>query len=159
MHFRLYQPDDFNQLYAIEEACFLPPLRFSRSYMRQLVKSTNAATWVAEEDGVLAGFAIIEWLADATESIAYIETIEISEARRKQGIGTELLLRIEASARSAGAQSVWLHVDAENDSAIRLYEAQGYEYQGREKLFYDGRRDALIYSKSLSVVITTSPLV
>jgi len=43
-----------------------------------------------------------------------------------------LLRLIEGSARAAGAQLIWLHVDAENASAIRLYEAHGYLCERRE---------------------------
>ena len=31
MNYRLFEPDDFDELYAIEEMCFQPPLRFSRA--------------------------------------------------------------------------------------------------------------------------------
>ena len=30
-------------------------------YMRQLVESADSATWIAEDDGQIAGFAIVEW--------------------------------------------------------------------------------------------------
>jgi hypothetical protein len=36
MLYRRYLPEDFNALYAIEEACFQQPFRFGRRYMRQL---------------------------------------------------------------------------------------------------------------------------
>ena len=150
MHFRLYQPGDFTQLYLIEEECFQPPLRFPRSYMRQLVSSICTATWVAEEEGVLAGFAIVEWLLEATETTSYIETVEVGAAWRKRGIGAELLLRLERSARKAGTHSIWLHVDAENAPAIHLYEGRGYTQRGREENYYARQRPALIYVKLLS---------
>ena len=149
MHYRLYRPGDFTQLYAIEEACFQPPLRFPRGYMRQLVNTSSAATWVAEEKGELAGFAIVEWLQETAELIAYVETVEVAAAWRKHGIGTELLRRIEQSALTAGAQCIWLHVDAENVSAIRLYESHGFIYQRREEHYYERQRPALIYAKQL----------
>lgn len=156
MQYRLYQPGDFTQLYAIEEACFQPPLRFPRSHMRKLVNSSNGVTWVVEQEGALAGFAIVEWFADGNVTIAYIETIEIAAAWRKQGIGSELLRRIEGSASAAGAQSIWLHVDAANESAIHLYETHGYEYQRREEHYYERQRPALIYAKQLSELATES---
>jgi hypothetical protein len=56
MLYRLYTPRDFPQLYAIEEVCFQPPFRFGRKYMRQLVNRLCTATWIAELDGLMAGF-------------------------------------------------------------------------------------------------------
>lgn len=150
MHYRLYQPADFESLYAIEEACFQPPLRFSRGYMRRLVTSANAATWIAEVNGCLAGFAIVEWSADECSTAAYIQTLEVAQEQRGQGIGTELLRRMESSAQQVGASLIWLHVDAENAGAIRLYEAHGYRLEGREENYYAQRRDALMYAKRLN---------
>jgi [ribosomal protein S18]-alanine N-acetyltransferase len=149
MLYRLFQPADFAPLYAIEELCFEPPFRFSRAFMRQLTQSSRNATWIAEENGEMAGFAIVDLDPSDGAPIAYIQTLEVRPTRRGQGIGAELLRRIESSAKDAGAQSIWLHVDTENASAIRLYEAHGYTRQGREENFYARHRAAFIYRKVL----------
>ncbi len=150
MLYRLYTPEDFADLYAIEEACFEPPQRFGRRYMRQLVVSPNTATWIAEEeDGRMAGFAVVEWTQQTGGMIAYIQTIEVAAARRGRGVGGELLRRIEASAFVADALAIWLHVDAGNAGAIRIYEAAGYLCRGRKENYYARGRAALIYAKRL----------
>jgi len=149
MLYRLYQPADFAQLFAIEEICFQPPLRFSRAFMRELVESPASATWVAEENGELIGFAIVELRTSSDPPSANIPTIEVTPSSRGQGVGAELLRRIESSAREAGARTIWLHVDTENSTAIRLYEAHGYMPQGREENFYARHRPAFIYCKPL----------
>ena len=147
MLYRLYQPEDFDSLYAIEELCFQPPHRFRRRYMRQLVSRANAATWIAEEQGSLRGFAIVEWGERKCGINAYIQTIEVVLAERGRGVGRELLGRIEGSARAAKAAAIWLHVEAENARAIRLYEAQDYRCEGRKETYYPLGRAALIYMK------------
>ena len=90
MNYRLFQPDDFHDLYAIEELCFQPPQRFTRRYMRQLLDSPEAATWVTEHGQTMTGFAIIEWSLQVTGIVAYIATIEILPEYRGKGIGAEL---------------------------------------------------------------------
>jgi ribosomal-protein-alanine N-acetyltransferase len=147
--YRLYTAEDFASLYAIEEVCFQSPFRFGRGTMRQLVHCSNAATWIAEEDGRMAGFAIVEWTREPDEIIAYIQTLEVAPEQRGRGVGGELLLRIEGSARAAGAQAMWLHVDAENEDAIRLYQAHGYLCERREENYYARGRAGLMYSKLL----------
>lgn len=149
MLYRPYIPQDFAQLYALEELCFEPPSRFSRRYMRQLVSCANAATWIADEDGQMAGFAIVEWNQEPDEVIAYIQTIEVSPKQRGCGVGRELLSRAECSARLAGARRIWLHVEVTNAGAIRLYEAQGYRCEGRVENYYPRNRAALLYQKLL----------
>ena len=147
--YRLYRPQDFPALYAIEESCFERPLRFGRAYMRQLVTRDNAATWIAEADGHMAGFAIVEWADEAGETTAYIQTIEVAAEDRGHGVGGELLRRAEGSARAVGTRLIWLHVDAENAAAVRLYKAHGYTGEGREENYYPRGRPALIYAKAL----------
>ncbi|HEY1895123.1 MAG TPA: N-acetyltransferase [Terracidiphilus sp.] len=149
MHYRLYRPADFAQFYAIEETCFQPPVRFSRRYLRQIIEKGNSATWVADEDGSVAGFSVADFTTEFDRTFAYIQTIEVAPAYRKQGIGTELLRRMEDSARGAGATVIWLHVDAANNAAIHLYQAHGYRHQGRQEHYYDRGRAADVYMKPL----------
>jgi ribosomal protein S18 acetylase RimI-like enzyme len=149
MLYRPYQPDDFTQLYAVEEICFQPPFRFSRAYMRQIVTSADAATWMAEENGSITGFAIVQWSIESDETTAYIQTIEVLPQFRRMGVAGELMRRIEDSASKAGARFIWLHVDAENEAAMRLYETHGYTPKGREENYYPRGRAAFVYAKQL----------
>jgi [ribosomal protein S18]-alanine N-acetyltransferase len=149
MHYRLYKPEDFEALYAIEETCFQPPYRFSRAYMRKVVQRRNTATWVAEEDAKLAGFAIVDWTERERVVTAYIQTIEVTPKVRKRGVGGELLRRVEETVRAAHAAVLWLHVEVRNTAAMSLYEAHGYRCEGREEDFYGPDRPALIFVKPL----------
>jgi [ribosomal protein S18]-alanine N-acetyltransferase len=154
MDYRLCQPADFAALYAVEELCFEPPFRFSRSLMRKLVANPNSATFVAEEiaeeNSELAGFAIVDWATVPKGTIAYIQTIEVHPALRHHGIACELMRLLEDSARRAGATAIWLHVDVENAAAIRLYEGRGYARKGREEHFYARHRAAFVYARPLN---------
>jgi ribosomal-protein-alanine N-acetyltransferase len=150
VQYRRYKPEDFAALYAIEEACFEPPLRFGRGLMRQLAASPRGAAWIAEENGRMVGFAAVEWSEEAGAAAAYIQTIEVVAEARGRGVGGELLRRVEDSARAAGAEWIWLHVDQENPAAIRLYENHGYTKQGREEHYYARNRAALVYARSLA---------
>lgn len=149
MYFHLFERGDFDELYAIEEVCFQPPQRFTPRYMRDLVASSDTATWVVEDEGRMAGFGIVEWIQQISGVVAYIATIEVLPAFRGRGIGAELMRRLEASARAEHATTIWLHVDAANVAAIRLYERLGYSNTGRADNYYARNRPAAIYAKSL----------
>jgi len=154
-------------VYALEEACFEPPFRFGRRYMKSLVGREDAATWVAEQDGEIAGFGIVHWEnlraragrptpqpagkpAVHGEVVAYLETLEVRPDLRGRGAVGELLRRCEESARAAGAETIGLHVDAENGAAIGLYRAHGFERQGRVERYYPQGRAAEVYVKTLT---------
>lgn len=148
MHYRLFKPDDFAALYAIEEVCFQPPHRFSRGYMRQLIRQPDSATWIAENGERMCGFGLVDWTREKAGVVAYVQTLEVVPEVRGQGVGGELLCRLEDSACAAGAASIWLHVDAENAGAIRVYERHGFKLGGREEGYYGRGTTALIYAKS-----------
>jgi ribosomal protein S18 acetylase RimI-like enzyme len=149
MNYRLFQREDFHDLYAIEEICFQPPQRFARRYMRQLIASPDVATWIAEHNDHMAGFAIVEWAQQISGIAAYIATIEVLPTQRCRGIGAELLRRLEGSANAERAVQISLHVDMENIAAIRLYERCGYRSSGRADHYYARNRPAAIYLKHL----------
>ena len=98
----------------------------------------------------MAGFAILQWAQQNAGVVAYIPTIEVLPELRKQGIGAELLEHLEESAISQRAIAIWLHVDAANASAIRLYENCGYRSSGRVDHYYARNRPAAIYMKNLA---------
>lgn len=152
MQLRLYQPEDFAALYAIEEQCFEPPFRFSLRTMRELLAAQSARAWIAESDGAMAGFAILEVTHGPELAHAYIDTLEVAPRFRMQGLGAALLMQCERTALGANAAVLWLHVAAENDAAIRLYEAHGFEQLATEKNFYARGRHAHVYSKALHSV-------
>ena len=149
MRYRLYEQEDFELLYAIEEACFEPPFRFDRALMHSLVRRALGAAWIAEVDGRMAGFAIVAWTRRKERREAYIQTIEVLPGERTRGVGRALLSRCEGSARGAGAEVVWLHVAESNTAAIRLYESRGYLREGRLEDYYPAGGSAFILVKRL----------
>ena len=167
MNYRLYQPADFAALYAVEELCFDAPFRFSRALMRKLIANPNSATWIAEGklaeekaaegNKKLTGFAIVDWATVPKGTVAYIQTIEVNPASRRQGIASELLRLSEVSALVVGATAIWLHVDVENTAAMHLYEGHGYARKSREEHFYARNRAAFIYAKSLAAAAGHKP--
>jgi ribosomal protein S18 acetylase RimI-like enzyme len=150
VEYRLYRREDFAALYAIEELCFAPPMRFSRAYMRKALERAAGVAWVAHDEGRLRGFAIAEWGTGDEGVAAYLLTLEVLAEERGQGVGSALLRGVEASAAAAGAGVLWLHVDAENAAAIRVYEARGYALRSREDGYYGRGRAALVYAKALT---------
>ncbi|HLY40002.1 MAG TPA: N-acetyltransferase [Terracidiphilus sp.] len=152
MRYRLYSPEDFPALYAIEEVCFEPPFRFSRRYLRAIIHSAHSATWLADVGERIVGFSVIEWSIEAEGALAYLQTIEVLPEFRKHGVASELLGCSENSALAGGAHEIWLHVDEFNASAIRLYEYHGYVRRARKENYYPQGRAALVLAKQMKPV-------
>src|SRR5690348_5817521 len=73
---------------------------------------------VAEGDGEILGFAFMD------RHRGEVEAVFVGPEFSRQGIGTELLTRLETIARHAGLQRLML---SSSLNAVRFYEAAGYE--------------------------------
>jgi len=136
-------------LYAIEEACFEPAVRFSRALMRSLANDLNCRVWLGMIDAVRVGFAIVGLSGDENPKAAYIWTIEVLPAFRRRGVARQLLARLEESAREAGCSAIELHVSERNADAMELYASAGYAQFGVDAGFYSHSEDGLRYRKLL----------
>jgi ribosomal protein S18 acetylase RimI-like enzyme len=152
----LFDAPDLRALYAIEEACFEPAVRFSRSLMRSLAHDPGCRTWLGVVDNVRVGFAMVRLQGDDDPFTAYIWTIEVLPAFRRIGVARQLLMRVEESAREAGCSAVELHVSERNADGLALYEAAAYVRKGVEPEYYGRGEDAFRYRKLFGPLITTA---
>jgi ribosomal protein S18 acetylase RimI-like enzyme len=84
---------------------------------------------VAELDGKVVGFASLRLLHYLGEDAPYAEISElfVLERYRRQGVGQALMAELEARARSAGASSLNVLTAADNEAAVKLYRAMGFQ--------------------------------
>ncbi|HJC72024.1 MAG TPA: GNAT family N-acetyltransferase [Candidatus Ruthenibacterium merdavium] len=87
---------------------------------------------VAEENGQLLGFAMVEYIKrEETNSIyavheAHIVEIGVDETSQGKGIGTALIQAVKDAAKVRECRSVQLDVWEFNKSALRFYEKLGF---------------------------------
>jgi len=112
------------------------PLEQIRGFVRQSV-ATQAAQFVALDGELVVGWCDIlpEW-AHAVQHCGSVG-MGLLPAYRGQGLGERLLRACLAKAKANGITRVELHVRADNDRAIRLYERLGF---AREALRVRGMR-------------------
>lgn len=60
------------------------------------------------------------------EDRVYVSEIHVAEKWRGRGIGHLLLAAVEDIARERGIPALYIHTEADNAGAIRLYEREGY---------------------------------
>ena len=80
--------------------------------------------WVARRDGQPVGWVVGRVFSDGR---GWVEELAVARSSRGLGLGRALLLHSLAELRSRGATSLALGVQAENEHAIGLYRAVGFE--------------------------------
>jgi ribosomal protein S18 acetylase RimI-like enzyme len=92
---------------------------------------SSGHVFVAEEDGVFAGFACLMGKVEpepdeSTEPWGYVTDFLVRAAFRGRGIGRQLLAAAEASARAMEIKRLKADVLATNASAREFYRAGGF---------------------------------
>ena len=148
---REYTKRDLEAIFALDEACFELPFRFSARAMKQFAEARNALTAIAEnETGEIAGFCIAHVERAGKGLQAYVVTLDVAPHYRRHGLARQMLERIEQQAVEAGCEAMALHVSVENEGAIAFYEREGYVRSHIVKSFYGLGRHAYVYQKALA---------
>jgi len=146
---RLGTPADVEAMHELDLLCFDKPFRFDRKSMRKYATHPEAIVVIAESDGELRGFIVVNPTKRRAMHAAYITTLDVHPEFRRSGIARALVAEAEQRALSAGAATMHLHVYTENLSAISFYQAAGYEQLLLTEDFYNTGLHAYAYLKSL----------
>ncbi len=150
---RDYLPDDLDEIFLLDEACFAPEFRFDKESMRTFAEARDAITVVAEGGGGVKGFVIVEIEGGLAERWGYVVTLDVAAESRRIGLAGRLMDEVERRAAGLGANRMELHVFTGNDGAIRFYEGRGYAQVGLRRRFYrSAGLDAFVYRKDLNLL-------
>jgi len=108
--------------------------------------------WVIEVDNDIIGFIITSLRVDE----CHILNVCITHQYQHQGYGRKLLEYALDGVKRQGATIAYLEVRRSNLRAISLYRKMGFKLIGERKEYYPtvaGHEDALVFAKSLQVVI------
>jgi RimJ/RimL family protein N-acetyltransferase len=118
-----------------------------RRYLRAVRRHPDAAVYVAEVDGELAGrLSLARDPNPASHHVADLGLM-VDVRFRRQGVGRALLEAAVEWAPEHGVAKLELHVFPWNEAAIALYESFGFEREGFRKRHYlrsDGYADAIL---------------
>jgi len=140
---RDYQPEDFNTLIEIDQACYKLGVAYSKPDMRAYLQFPGAECVLAESSRGIAGFCI----SARQRGRGYIVTIDVLGKYRKSGIGSALLREMERRLATNGVREIGLETATDNESAIAFWRKHGYRTRGVEKGYYPGGRDAFAMTK------------
>jgi ribosomal-protein-alanine N-acetyltransferase len=141
---------DVASMYRLDLLCFAKPFRFSLLTMRRLARHPGVLTVVAESEGRLLGFVMVELGSPGiVVTAAYIATLDVDPSIRRMGIAAALMSRAEATAEGRNAVAMELHVSVANPGAVAFYARMGYVEISRISGFYGVGLDAWVYRKLL----------
>lgn len=124
---------------VIEQETFSKP--WSYQGFADALNLGNTIFLVAEEDGKILGYIGMYMSLDEGE----ITNVAVLEKERQRGVGGLLLAEMKKEAERRSIARIVLEVRISNDSAIRLYERNGFKNCGIRKGFYDlPKEDAYI---------------
>ena len=151
MTIRRLEIKDTDRVSEIENKSFLNPWSkeaIKESILRSVTESPSFVITACAFEDELCGYAFLYIAAGEGELV----NIAVDEKMRGCGIGTRLIefLVSEAEKNGTPLESICLEVRKSNDSAIRLYEKNGFENLGIRKNFYSNpKEDAIIMKMAL----------
>jgi ribosomal-protein-alanine N-acetyltransferase len=150
MRLRPFRPDDLQTLYEIDQACFVPGISYTREELTTFIGHRLSQTWVAEENGEIAGFLIAE---REPRRILHIITIDVPNAWRRRRVGSLLMDAAEQWAADRGLCMVGLETAQDNLVAQKFYQARGYRKVDEIKQYYGDGTDAWVMVKELPLKV------
>ncbi|MBN1667405.1 MAG: GNAT family N-acetyltransferase [Anaerolineales bacterium] len=134
---------DLNALRQLEKACF-PLDAWPLLDLVAVLSFSNVVRLKAEIGDEMVGFVAAD--IKPAENLAWIATIGVLPAYRRQGIAAALLQACEARLEVG---IIRLSVRRHNQTAIRLYQNLGYSQVGVWPAYYQDGTDALVFEKAI----------
>jgi ribosomal-protein-alanine N-acetyltransferase len=138
---------DFETLLEIDEASFPGGVAYDANELDYFMNREGAETIVAEEDGEIVAFLIME--VHRNHRTATLVTLDVRESWRRAGYGTRLLTRAEEILDDYGVEAYDLQVDVSNSNAIQFYKKHGFSIIRTLTKYYANGHDAYLMVKEL----------
>jgi len=112
------------------------------------IREPEAIVAVAKKGDILTGFSIMLF----KESAAHLSLLAVKPKYRRLGIGKELIIWLEESAKTAGIFHLSLEVRKNNNIAQEFYKALGYKQDKIIEGYYQKKEAAVKMCKDISVI-------
>lgn len=142
---RRMKEEDLDRIMEVEKCSFTTP--WSRnSFLLEITKNQLARYFVAEVDGLVAGYGGIWLILDE----GHITNIAVDEEYRRLGVGKKLLEELIILCEKYEMAGMTLEVRESNEPAKELYKSYDFVENGRRPNYYqDVGEDAILMWKKL----------
>jgi ribosomal-protein-alanine N-acetyltransferase len=121
------------------------PWRWTIDRVTRTIRDPNTNAVVVGEQGAIAAFGIMFYAEDD----AHLLLLAVRSTGQRSGIGSAILLWLEAAARSAGARRIRVETRKDNDAARSFYNEHGYHERVIKAAMYSGMADGIWLEKWL----------
>ena len=136
-------------IYEVEQLCFTDGTAFSKSAIRSQMRPGSNFKWIlCASSEYIAAYAVIHSRKNSSKARLY--NIAVNPESRGKGHAKWLLSEVDRIASEMGKTEIHLEVRSTNDSAIALYEKNGFTAVGVMNDYYDKGVHALKMSKTIS---------
>jgi [ribosomal protein S18]-alanine N-acetyltransferase len=156
---REFRRQDFETLWAIDQACFAPGIAYSRRELSHYIRMTGSFTLVVQTtpletsappetdalDPTILGFLVAETRRDT----GHLITIDVLPRLQRSGVGSKLLTAAEDRLLTLSCRRVYLETAVDNAAAIAFYQRHLYFAVKTIPGYYSNGVDALILEKDL----------
>jgi len=162
MQIRAWQPDDLDDLVAINEAAVPAMNSLPADELRRLLEMA-AAGLVADDAGQCCGFMVClvegadynslnyAWFSERYPAFAYVDRVAVAPAARGRGVGEALYEALVG--QLAGSRPVLLcevNQEPPNPGSLRFHRRLGFRTVGRQVLD-DGTKTVVMLERQLTV--------
>lgn len=100
---------------------------YEEGYLDKFFERDSDLIYVAESNDLVIGFLSVEGHFEEETPFIYLDDFSVAREHRGNGVGTKLLRLAERYAAEHDFENIFLHVEASNVRARKLYEKFGYE--------------------------------
>ncbi|KAI9020230.1 acyl-CoA N-acyltransferase [Phycomyces nitens] len=143
-------PNNLGQLRKLNTILF--PVNYGEKFYNDVIESGELAKLAYYNDVCVGAVCCRKDNVDGKTTI-YMMTLGVLEPYRRLGLGNQLLEHILECAKEMkpAPESVHLHVQTTNDSAVAFYKKYGFEVTDTVKDYYKKieQRDAYVLTKTI----------
>ncbi len=146
--FALAIPTDAHEIAALSRGLIEVGLRgwaWHPERVAKAIRTRDTDVLVAQLDGRLAGFAIMEF----GDTSAHVSLLAVHPAHQRQGVGREMMEWLEEAALAAGIETIELELRVNNYGARSFYHALGFRETLWIRGYYRGLESAVKMSRDI----------
>lgn len=143
---RAIKPKDLDKI-AFFEKEFFHEDAFSIDSLEKMIEDKYFIGLIAENDSEVIGYLFVSYFGDE----ANILKVAVEKFYRKKGVAKSLLAKMLTELQAICVEKLFLEVDENNEPALKLYNALGFEKTRIRYSYYKNGANAIEMVKTLKV--------